>query len=180
MRVPEFGWKPVRWGVGLLVVAVLALASGCDDTAGGAGGRGGAQSSEPSPESTEDEAVSAYVSMWQDAAVASRTSDVDHPRLEDHAVDEALTLLRFVIQGHADAGHVARGGPDHDVEVVSSTPDRRELRDCLDGTKWLMHDRDGRRVGDGPGTFGRVEATVEVRAGQWVVTDLVMHGAGTC
>jgi hypothetical protein len=118
--------------------------------------------------------------MWEDAAVASHTSDVDHPRLDDNATDEALDLLRFVMQGHAEEGHVARGAPRHDVEVVEALQDRRELQDCMDDTDWLMYDENGEPVNDVPGSRSLVDATVERRDGRWLVTDLVLHEAATC
>jgi hypothetical protein len=163
-------------------VAALALTVGCDggasrvESSDGAG----ASASSRAPSNTSDAAVAAYLEMWEDAAVASHTSDVDHPRLDDHAADEALTLLKFVMEGHAEDGHVARGGPRHDVDIVDSSPARRELRDCMDDTGWLMYDGDGELVNDVPGSHRRVDATVELRGDRWLVSDLFLHGAATC
>ena len=166
------------------VTAMMTLAVGCAgrpeagerarDEAGGA-----EQSQNPSP-STEDPAVATYVAMWEDAAVASRTSDAGHPRLDDHATGEALTLLKFVMEGHAEDEHVARGGPEHEVEIVDSSEDWRELRDCMDDTNWLMHEKNGDLVNNVPGSHGLVEATVELDKEEWIVTDLIMHGSATC
>jgi hypothetical protein len=169
------------------LAAVVALAVGCsgsgDPEPGGATADavGGRTSHSPSsPAGDADGAVAAYIAMWEDTAVASHTSDVEHPQLDDHATGEALRLLRFVMREHAKKGHVAQGAPKHDVEVVESSPDRRELRDCMDGTDWLMYKRNGELVNNVPGSHGLVDATVERHDHGWVVTDLLMHGAGTC
>lgn len=177
------GWCCVRSRTRLgALAAVVVLAGGCGEGPAREAAEdklGGQVSASPSA-SPEDPAVAAYVAMWDDTAVASRTSDVDHPRLDDHATGEALMLLKYVMEGHAEDGHVARGGPKHDVVVVESSADRRELRDCMDGTDWLMHKKNGELVNDVPGSHGLVEATVERRAEGWVVTDMIMHGSGTC
>jgi hypothetical protein len=125
--------------------------------------------------------VVAYTAMWEDAAEAGRTSDPEHPRLDDHASGDALALLKFVIQGHAEKGQVSRGAPRHDVTVVESTDNRRQLRDCLDETDWLLYDaRDGELVDNKPGSHRWTEATVERRGSTWIVTELTLGAAATC
>ncbi|MGP4115005.1 hypothetical protein ACTWP5_29395 [Streptomyces sp. 4N509B] len=121
-----------------------------------------------------------YLAMWEDTAVASHTSDADHPQLDDHATGEALDLLKSIMEQDARDGHVARGGPKHDVAVVESAADRRELRDCMDQTDWLMYEENGEPVDNVPGSHRVVEATVERQAGDWMVTDLLLHAAATC
>jgi hypothetical protein len=165
------------------LAAVAGLAGGCGDSSDASPATEdelGQTSVSPSSTHEEDPAVAAYVAMWEDTAVASHTSDVDHPRLDDHATGEALMLLQYVIEGHAEEDQVAQGGPRHDVAVVESKTDRRELRDCMDGTDWLMYEKNGDLVNNKPGSHGLVEATVERRADGWIVTDLIMHGAATC
>jgi hypothetical protein len=165
--------------------AVALLAAGCSDRSGAGElaedepGDSASVSQSPSPSPT-DPAVGAYVAMWEDTAVASHTSDVDHPRLDDHATGEALMVLEFVMQGHAEKDHVARGGPKHDVTVVQSSDSRRELNDCMDQTNWMMYDKNGELVDNVPGSHTLVDATVERRAEGWIVTDLIMHGSATC
>ncbi|UED86330.1 hypothetical protein [Streptomyces profundus] len=137
----------------------------------------------PSPSVTpleEDEAVVAYTAMWEDAVVASRTSDVDHPRLDDHAADNGLMLLEFIISWNADNGHVARGRPSHEVSVVESSAEKRVLQDCLDETEWLLYTPEGDPVDDLPGNRRTAHATVELRESRWLVTDLYLEEPGTC
>ncbi len=130
---------------------------------------------------SQDPAVDAYIAMWEDTAVASETSDVNHPRLGNHASGNALTLLKFVIEGHATNGHVSQGRPKHDVTVVESQAGRRELQDCMDDTEWLMYEKkNGELVNDVPGSHGLVDATVELSEGRWIVTDLHLYGSATC
>jgi hypothetical protein len=173
------------WQLLVALAAVVALAAGCGWSNGSEPGNasedavGSSTPPGPSP-SVEDDAVAAYVAMWEDTAVAARTSDVDHPRLDDHATDAALMLLQYVMRDHAEDGHVARGAPRHDVLVVKSSRDRRELQDCMDGTDWLMYKRNGELVNDIPGSHRRVDATVERRGHEWMVTDLLLHERATC
>ncbi|WP_326596598.1 hypothetical protein [Streptomyces sp. NBC_01803] len=124
--------------------------------------------------------MAAYVAMWEDTTEASRTSDADHPRLDDHATGNALDLLRFVMDGHAAEGHVAQGAPMHDIEVVESSADHLDLRDCMDSTDWLMYDLSGELVDDVPGSRRWVHAAVERREGDWIVVDLVLDERATC
>jgi hypothetical protein len=171
-----------RWAA---LAAVVALAGGCHGSSSpepsDASQDAAAGASSPSPSSSiEDQAVAAYVAMWKDAAVASRTSDVDHPRLDDHATGAALMLLQYVMREHAKDGHLARGAPRHNVLVAKSSADGRVLRDCMDSTDWLMYKQNGELVNDVPGSHRRVDATVKRRGDAWVVTDLFMHERATC
>ena len=182
--VAMVGVSAVRGRLQLAVlVGVLALAVGCSgDSNVAEQANGDMESRAPvaSPSAGEDEAVDAYLAMWDDAATASWTSDAEHPALDDHAADDALALLKYVMQDHAEAGQVARGAPQHDVRVVDSSAGRRYVRDCMDSSGWLMYDRDGELVDDVPGSHRWVEATVEHRGARWLVADLVLHERATC
>lgn len=177
------GWCCVRSRTRLGALAVVAvLAGGCGEGSAREAAEeklGGQVPVSPSA-SPEDPAVAAYVAMWDDAAVASHTSDADHPRLDDHATGEALTLLRYIMEEHAKAGQVARGAPTHGVHVVESKGDRRELQDCMDDTDWLMYEKNGELANQVPGSRGLVDATVERRQDEWIVTEVFLHEAATC
>ncbi|WP_159001111.1 hypothetical protein [Streptomyces sp. SBT349] len=166
-----------------MAALALALVMGCSDgsdiSESSADDIGMPESASPPP-SGEDGAVAAYLAMWEDAAAASWTSDVDHPRLDDHATDDALALLKFVTEGHAADGHVAKGAPKHDVEIVESSAEHRELRDCMDSSDWLMYDSSGQLVDDVPGSHRWVDAMVQLRSDGWLVADLVLHERATC
>lgn len=170
------------WVCAAGLVAMAWLVAGCGEGEAEGGvvedKRGEPTASDP-PSVARGAAVAAYLSMWEDVALASHTSDSDHPRLDDHASGQALELVRTIMQGHAEDGHVAKGGPQHEVEVVESAVGRREVRDCMDSRDWLMHKADGGLVDDVPGSHRMVEATVE-KDGRWLVTQLTLHQVGTC
>ncbi|WP_419994458.1 hypothetical protein [Streptomyces boninensis] len=118
--------------------------------------------------------------MWDDAVVAARTSDAKHPRLNDHADDGALGLLRLVLRDYRKYGLVAQGEPRLDPQIVSEDSKRVVVRDCLDDEKWQIRKRDGSPPDVEQGTRERIDATVTLRDGAWVVTRLKIHEPATC
>ncbi|MFE9555443.1 hypothetical protein ACFYOD_18465 [Streptomyces sp. NPDC006703] len=126
------------------------------------------------------EAVASYRAMWEDAAVASRTSDPKSPRLADHAQGDALSLLQYVMEQSRQAGVTSQGAVNLAPTVVKSSVDKVELRDCIDGSKWVQA-----KPGSSPdGLIGgrrHTEATVvRTSAGGWKVSDLYWEAAGSC
>ncbi|RKN26414.1 hypothetical protein D7318_03185 [Streptomyces radicis] len=167
----------------MFAVAASLLVAGCGgrtEVDGASGDGSGQSTSGEHPSEHGDEGVTAYLAMWEDATVASWTSDANHPRLNDHATDEALMLLEFVLEENAGRQQVSQGAPKHDVQVVESSAERRRLRDCMDETDWLLYDSDGELVNSVPGSHRWVHATVERRDAQWIVTDLVLEEQATC
>ncbi|MBA0049765.1 hypothetical protein E0L36_02250 [Streptomyces sp. AJS327] len=118
--------------------------------------------------------------MWEDMAQASKTSDASSPQLDDHAQGAALRLLKFGLTQNAKNDVVSRGRPRIAPRVIDATEERVKLRDCVDDTKWLLYKRDGTLKNHVPGSHDRADAIVEVVKGEWKVTSLYLHEAGSC
>lgn len=127
----------------------------------------------------EGEAIATYKAMWEDAAAASRTSDPEHPRLNDHAKGNALSLLQFVMKESRKTGAISQGAASVAPTVVKSSKDKVELLDCVDGSKWVQVKPSDSADGM-PGGHYRTEATVVFKSGKWMVAELYSAEAGTC
>ncbi|MFE1411355.1 hypothetical protein ACFW6F_11200 [Streptomyces sp. NPDC058746] len=114
-----------------------------------------------------------------DAAVASRTSDARHLQLDDHAQGGALRLLQHMMEQARKKGTIGSGDPALNPAVVNSSPDKIELVDCVDGTKWVQRGADSSSQGT-PGGHYRTEATVVRTADKWTVSELYWEEAGSC
>jgi hypothetical protein len=124
-------------------------------------------------------AIASYRAMWEDVAEASRTSDSKNPRLDDHAESGALRLLRFTLRRAREEGATGRGAPRLHPIVVKSSASRVELRDCVDGSRWVQVKPDGSPHGL-PGGSYRTNATVVLSSGTWKVSELYSEDVGTC
>jgi hypothetical protein len=164
------------------VVLGLALAACAHDAARPVDAKASHASASPTPSLTDapsSEAVAAYRAMWADAAEASRTSDPKDPRLSDHARGGALSLLQYTMEQARKAGTMGRGEPRANPTVVKASASKVELRDCVDGSKWVQVKHGGSPGVLSGGSF-RTEATVVLSSGTWKVSELYWEDAGTC
>ncbi|WP_181649692.1 hypothetical protein [Streptomyces sp. WAC00263] len=133
---------------------------------------------------TESEAIATYRAMWADAEAAARTADPKHPRLDNHAEQKALWLLQYMMEHARKAGVTIEGTVVVDPMVVKSGKDKVELRDCIDGSKWVQVKPGGSSGGSSDGLSGgrrRAEArVVRAAADKWKVSDLYLEDVGTC
>ncbi|MEV0523994.1 hypothetical protein AB0I66_11280 [Streptomyces sp. NPDC050439] len=120
-----------------------------------------------------------YGAMWEDAAAASRTSDSKHPRLNDHAKGDALSLLRYMMEQARKKGVTNRGTASTTPTVVKSSKNEFELLDCVDGSKWVQV-KPARSPDGVAGAHYRTEATVAFKSGKWMVSKLYWGAAGSC
>lgn len=168
----------VRGAAALTTVVVLGLGLGaCTQNASRAEGAkalptsNASASLSASPTGVDGEAIAVYRAMWKDAAEASLTSDPKSPRLADHAEGGALGLLQYMMEQIRDKGATSRGEASVAPTVVKSTKNKVELRDCVDGSKWVQvkpdHPSDGT-----PGGHYRTEASVVLSSGKWKVSEL--------
>jgi hypothetical protein len=131
------------------------------------------------------QAVTAYKAMWQDMVAASETADYQSPRLAEHAVGDALSLLVRGVYANKAHGVVVKGVPVTHPTVIGVTPavnpTSASIRDCFDATKWLEYDATtGALKDETPGGRHMTTATVVFADGVWRVTQLLVGGLDTC
>lgn len=174
-----------RCGV-LIVVSLLAAGAACtpsdDKPASSAHAPSDTKATASATRASSEQAaaVDAYRAMWADVVAASKTSDADDPRLDDHAKGGALRLVHFMLQKNHEDGVVSRGVPTFAPQVKKSDPSMVVIRDCSDASHWLLYTRDGKLKDDTPGGHHRVDATVRREGDQWLVESLYLHEVGTC
>lgn len=131
------------------------------------------------------QAITAYKAMRQDMVAASETANYQSPRLADHAVGDALSLLVRGVYANKAHGVVVKGEPVTHPRVTGVTPPDNptnvSISDCFDATKWLEYDATtGALKDDTPGGRHTATATVALTDGVWKVTQLLVGGLGTC
>lgn len=137
-------------------------------------------------DAAKQQAVTAYVGMWDDFVAAAATSDWQSPKLGQYATGLALsTLSRGLYADHYN-GLVSKGSPTHNVTVTSvdpaSDPTKVMVTDCSDSTHALKYRADnGQPANDGPGGRRQINATVQKQAdASWKVADFGVQAVGTC
>ncbi|GAA2661292.1 hypothetical protein [Streptomyces vastus] len=132
------------------------------------------------PDAERAEALDAYRAMWDDLVVAARTSDAEHPQLDDHANEGALELLRHMMRENKKQGVVTKGQPKFAPVVTEGGATKVVIQDCADGSHWLQYTEDGSLNNDVPGGHHRVDATVGKHKDRWLVESLYIDEVGTC
>lgn len=142
----------------------------------------------PVPEEIDDpseSAIAAYERYWRVVAESGAIPDPDYGPLDQVASGAALETARQLAQDALDAGERTEGGPLHEAAVTESypaaAPHRFVVTDCMDSSEWpVLEAATGEPVeGEEYGT-GKVEALVEQIDDQWLVTEVVILGLGTC
>jgi len=137
-------------------------------------------------QAARDDAVAAYLQMWDAFVTASSTSDWQTPTLSQHAIGIALNKLTEGLHRDRDRGVVTKGKPTHDVSASSMEPPvdptKVVVRDCSDSSNALKYRADnGERAGNTPGGRQRIDAVVDKQPdGTWKVSDFGVHEVGSC
>jgi hypothetical protein len=137
-------------------------------------------SSVGTPDSRTAQAVAAYRAMWADAVAVGVKSDETDPRLDDHARNGGLGLLRYAMRQNAKQGIVAKGQVHLAPVAKRVGRSKVTIEDCLDSTHWLQYRTDGTLKNNVPGGHHKVDATVVESGGRWLVDSLYVHEVGTC
>lgn len=184
---------PRVWGFALLMLAV-ALTGACTSSdeveppAGPPVGDSSSAADELVPEEIADPgeaAIASYERYWRTVAESGAIPDPDYAPLAQVASGAALETARQLAQDALEAGERTEGGPLHDAAVTESypaaAPHRFVVTDCMDSSEWpVLEAATGEPVeGEEYGT-GKVEALVERIDDQWLVTEVVILGLGTC
>src|SRR2546430_4450075 len=135
---------------------------------------------------SKDDALQAYLGMWQDVATAALTSDWQSPHLADHAMGDALSVISKAMYADHYKGLITKGAPKNYPSVSSvepvNAPTTVMISACGASTNWLKYKAaTGELADNSPG--GRRSITAEVRRqadGSWKVTRFAVEGLGTC
>lgn len=168
------------WACVLVVTAALGGCSGSPTNAKSQPERSVSSPSGDADGKPHAEALAAYRSMWDDLDAAAGTSDPKHPRLDDHAAEGALELLRYMMRQDRKDGVITMGRLRIAPVVKRGAVSKVVIRDCADSTDWLHYTRDGELEDDIPGGHHRVDSTVGERKGVWRVERMYIDQVGTC
>jgi hypothetical protein len=183
-----------RPGRPVLVAAAagaLVLAGGCSASNGHAdkpassSRRASSSSSLTAAQAAAGSALAAYDGMWKEMQAAGLTADWKDPKLALYASGSALATLVSGLRSASNAGVVIKGTllihPQVVSEQPSANPDTVVIHDCTDDSHWLNYiAATGKLQNNVPGGHHLAEAVVTEQSGGWTVSQLVVHGVGTC
>ncbi len=131
-------------------------------------------------------AVTAYLSLWREVAIASHSSDWRSPALDDFATGAALATITEALKSDHERGVVAKGEPSHQAALSELHPDADPVSavvvDCADDSEWLKYRVDnGQLVDDVSGGMRRITAEVTLsEPDTWKVSKFVVREVGSC
>ncbi|UJW32633.1 hypothetical protein L3Q67_02245 [Saccharothrix sp. AJ9571] len=130
----------------------------------------------------EQQAIAAYLGMWNDMAVAGETSNWQDPRLGRNATSIALTNITRGLYTNQTKGLVSKGRPVNAPRVLTAESGKFVLEDCGDSSNWLLYRADTGALSDEePDGRRHINAVVERQPdGAWRVTDFGIHEPGSC
>lgn len=102
-------------------------------------------------EAAEAEAVKAYSGYWREMERAYAAADVDASKLKDYASGVALVKAQVDTERMKKKGSTLSGGVTITNATVTQLDDSKkllkaELSSCLDVTKWISLDKEGKPV----------------------------------
>lgn len=187
---------PSHWCVAGLLCAVAAsvvAVAGCSGNSSALTTTSPASTSayqQPSasslPDAAKQNAIAAYLGMWQDFAAAGTNSDWQSAQLGRFATDPALSNMHKALFADHTNGLVTKGNPvlNPAVDSIDSTtnPSKITIKDCGDSTHWLKYRAsDGQLADNTPGGRQLIYANVQKQSdGSWKVSDYAVHDVGTC
>jgi hypothetical protein len=131
-------------------------------------------------------AVASYLAMWQDFAVAGRTSDWQAKSLSAHATGDALLQMSRSLYADHYNGLITKGAPVNHPRATKVSPAAAPatvlISYCGDSTHWLKYvAKTNQLANDGPG--GKRSITAEVKRqpnGLWKVDRFAVEGLNSC
>jgi hypothetical protein len=173
------------------VVALVACSPGTTSSPSSGPSTPGTQASTSTSalsvaDKAKQDALAAYLGMWQDFVVAGRTSDWQSTALGDHATGLALQSLSRGLYSDRYRGLVTKGEPILNPSVSSAepadAPTKVMVTDCGDSTNWLKYRTDNGELADNePGGRQLINAIVLKQAdGSWKVSEYGVHQVGSC
>ena len=141
--------------------------------------------SSPDPRAEVQKAVAAYTNLLNAFVTASNAGTDDTTELSKYATGSALQLLSSGLADNKAKGLHSQGTPGIDppqvIEVApTSNPTTVKVTGCVDGTHWLLYNRNGQLSDPGPNGRRRTGAQIDKSDGVWKVSSLAIQGVGTC
>lgn len=133
-----------------------------------------------------EQALAAYIGMWNDMVEAAKTSDWEDPKLGRHATKDALRVITGSLYADKKNGLVTKGQPSYDPEATSVKPKARPttvtITDCGDSSKSLKYrKKDGKPASTSGGGRRKILAEVKLQTdGEWRVTRFAVGSLGSC
>ncbi|MGI5213359.1 hypothetical protein [Plantactinospora sp. CA-290183] len=129
--------------------------------------------------------MDAYRGMWKAYIEAVRIPDPRYPDLARYSQGHALDLWVTGLTSAEEKGLVGQGDVTSNPAVTSvnpnATPPTVQIRDCVETSKSRLVKQDGSPYQDTPGGKRLTTATVaQISEGAWKVTQVAIHGVGTC
>lgn len=134
----------------------------------------------------KQDALAAYLGMWQDFVAASATSDWQSSKLGRYATGTALNTLSRGLYADHYKGLVTKGEPTHSAQVSTveppANPTKGVVTDCSDSTNALKYRADNGQLADNtPGGRRLINGIVERQGdGSWKVSDFGVREVGSC
>ena len=137
------------------------------------------------PPSAQQEALAAYIGMWQAMAKAGEVPDPDAPELRRYAADRALARIVDVLFTYRETGVVTRGVPVTNARVSGASPADAPTEvtvvDCGDSTNWTKHKKaTGELIEDDPRGRRNITGVVKPVDGSWKVVSFDVGDIGSC
>jgi hypothetical protein len=182
---PAAGTRPRVLGMGL--VAIISALAACQSHTPTPAPTGPPSLSAPTQSIDDDPgtaAIQTYRSMWQAYTAAGATANPGDARLSRYASDQALKTLQGLLAGYRVKGQILKGDVVMSPKVTPSASGApagsTTITDCLDSAKLLVYKTSGGRADVEPGGRQAVAAFVRKIGDTWKVTDLGVHGVGSC
>jgi len=181
--------RPARPVLAAAAAGALLLAGGCSAGVGHAdkpaSPRASSSPSTSASQAVARSALAAYDGMWKEMQAAGLSADWKDPKLALYASGSALATLVSGLRSASNAGVVIKGTllihPQVVSERPSANPDTVVIHDCTDDSHWLNYiAATGKLQNNVPGGHHLAEAVVTDQSGRWTVSQLVVHGVGTC
>lgn len=133
----------------------------------------------------EKDILGAYSGMLDAYALAAETNDTSVPGLMTYAKGDARKQLGLTLLNHRGRNLHVEGRPVSAPRIESVSPDlnaprRAKVVDCLDTSKWLLHNADGSVLAGDRGGRRVYTAVLDNADGSWKVNTLVVQEIGSC
>ena len=133
----------------------------------------------------EEDILNAYTGMLNAYALAAETNDTSVPGLTTYAKGEARKQIGLTLLNHRGRNLHVEGRPVSSPRIESVAPDlnaprKAKVVDCLDTSRWLLHNADGSVLAGDKGGRRVYTAVLDNADGSWKVKTLVVQEIGSC